>query len=136
MSTNRQVEVAIDTPNVPYSSVTRMYLLGSAAGGGTKLVLNQSFIGMPTSGKNLGPIDISAFAKIRFSVTVNGLGSIQFYLLSGTGGQTFSGYALDDFSVDVGSTLTRTYEVAGLGLLIQMIPSDSDNQAIIGVFGK
>jgi hypothetical protein len=39
-----------------------------------ELVLNQSFIGMPTSGKNLGPIDISAFAKIRFSVTVNGLG--------------------------------------------------------------
>jgi len=37
MSTNRQVEVALDTPNVPYSSVTRMYLLGPAAGGGTKL---------------------------------------------------------------------------------------------------
>ena len=61
------------------------------AGGGTKLVLNQNFIGMPTSGQNVGPIDISAFAKIRFLVTVNGLGSIQFYLLSGTGGQTFSG---------------------------------------------
>jgi hypothetical protein len=137
MSTSRQVEAAIDTPNVPYSSVTRMYLLGSAAGGGTKLVLNQNFIGMPTSGQNVGPIDISAFAKIRFSVTVNGLGSIQFYLLSGTGGQTFSGYALDDFSVDAGGgTLTRTYDVAGLTLLIQMIPTNSDNQAIIGVFGN
>jgi hypothetical protein len=51
MSTNRQVEVAINTPNVPYSSVTRMYLLGSEFGGGTKVVLNQSFDDMPTSGK-------------------------------------------------------------------------------------
>ena len=137
ISTNRQVEVAIDAPNVPYSRVRRMYLLGSAAGGGTKLVLNQNFTGMPTSGKNVGPIDISAFAKIRFSVTVNGSGSIQFYLLSGTGGQTFSGYALDDFSVDAGGgTLTRTYDVAGLTLLIQMIPNNSDNQAIVGVFGN
>ena len=134
MSTNRQVEVAVDTPNVPYSSITRMYLLGSGA---TKLAFNQSFIGMPTSGKNLDPIDISAFAKIRFSVTVNGSGSIEFFLLSGTGGQFPSGYALDDFTVDAGGgTLTRTYDVAGLTLLIQMIPSDSDNQAIIGVFGN
>ena len=137
ISTNRQVEVAIDAPNVPYSRVRRMYLLGSAEGGGTKLVLNQNFSGMPTSGKNVGPIDISAFAKIRFSVTVNGSGSIQFYLLSGTGGQTFSGYALDDFSVDAGGgNLTRTYDVAGLTLLIQMIPNNSDNQAIIGIFGN
>jgi len=45
--------------------------------------------------------------------------------------------ALDDFTVDAGGgTLTRTYDVAGLTLLIQMIPSDSDNQAIIGVFGN
>jgi hypothetical protein len=106
-------------------------------GGGTKLAFNQSFIGMPTSGKSLDPIDISAFANIRFSVTVNGSGSIQFFLLSGTGGQFPSGYALDDFTVDAGGgTLTRTYDVAGLTLLIQMIPSDSDNQAIIGVFGN
>ena len=137
ISTNRQVEVAIDAPNVPYSRVRRMYLLGSAAGGGTKLAFNQSFTGMPTSGKNVGPIDISAFARIRFSVTVNGSGSIEFFLLSGTGGQFPSGYELDDFTVDAGGgTLTRTYDVAGLTLLIQMIPSDSDNQVIIGVFGN
>ena len=92
---------------------------------------------MPTSGKNVGPIDISAFARIRFSVTVNGSGSIEFFLLSGTGGQFPSGYELDDFTVDAGGgTLTRTYDVAGLTLLIQMIPSDSDNQVIIGVFGN
>ena len=35
-----------------------------------------------------------------------------------------------------GGTLTRTYDVAGLTLLIQMIPTNSDNQAIIGVFGN
>ena len=135
MSTNRQVEVAIDSPNVPYSSVTRMYLLGSEFGGGTKVVLNQSFDQMPTSGKNVGPIDISAFAKIRFSVTVNGSGSIQFYLLSGWGGQSFNGWELDEFTVNL-ATFTRTYDVAGTTLLIQMIPSDSNNQAIIGIFGN
>jgi hypothetical protein len=135
MSTNRQVEVAINTPTVPYSSVTRMYLLGSEFGGGTKVVLNQSFDDMPTSGKNVGPIDISAFAKIRFSVTVNGSGSIQFYLLSGWGGPFFNGWQLDEFTVNLG-TFTRTYDVAGTTLLIQMIPSDSNNQAIVGIFGN
>jgi hypothetical protein len=132
MSTNRQVEVAIDAPSVPYSSVTRMYLLGS--GGGTKLAFNQSLINMPTSGKSLA-IDISAFAKIRFSVVVNGSGSIEFLLLSGTGAQWPSGYELDDFTLNAPDTLTRTYDVAGLTLLIDMTPTDSDNQAIIGVFG-
>jgi hypothetical protein len=137
MSTNRQVEVAIDTPNVPYSSVTRMYLLGSAVGGGTKLVLNQSFTQMPTSGKNVGPIDISSFAQIRFSVTVNGSGNIEFYLLSSWGDQSFNGWQLDHFIVDLDPGIfTRTYDVAGTALLIQMIPSNSDNQAIIGVFGN
>jgi hypothetical protein len=136
MSTNSQVEVAVDTPNVPYSSVRRMYLLGSAPSGGTKLAFNQSFTGMPTSGISLDPIDVSAFAKIRFSVTINGSGNIQFFLLSGTGGQFPAGYALDAFTVDLGvGTLTRTYDVAGPTLLVQMIPSSSDNQAIIGVFG-
>jgi len=106
-------------------------------GGGTKLALNQSFIGMPTSGMDVPAIDISAFSKIRFSVTVNGSGSIQFYLDSGTGSQFPSGYALDSFSVDSGGgTLTRTYDVAGLSLLIHMVPTDSNNQAIIGVFGN
>jgi hypothetical protein len=137
MSTNRQVEVAINTPNVPYSSVTRMYLLGSEFGGGTKLVLNQSFDQMPTSGKTLDPIDISAFAKIRFSVTVNGSANIQFWLTSGTGAQLPGGYFLDNFTVNLDTGyFTRTYDVAGETLLIQMIPDDSDNQAIIGIFGN
>jgi hypothetical protein len=115
-----------------YSAVDTVKIVG----GGTRLAFNQSFIGMPASGKSLDPIDISAFAKIRFSVTVNGSGTIQFFLLSGTGGQFPSGYALDDFTVDGGGNLTGTYDVAGPALLIQMIPSDSDNQAIIGVFGN
>jgi len=135
ISTNRQAEVAFDTPNVLYSRVTRMYLLGSEFGGGTKMVLNQSFDGMPTSGKNVGPIDISAFAKIQFSLTVNGSGNMQFYLLFGWGGQSFNGWELDNFTVDLG-TFTRTYHVAGPTLPIQMIPSDSNNQAIIGIFGN
>ena len=33
-------------------------------------------------------------------------------------------------------TFTRTYDVAGTTLLIQMTPSDKDNQAIIGIFGN
>ena len=137
VSANKQVEVAIDTPNVPYSSVTRMYLLGSEFGGGTKVVLNQSFDQMPTSGKTLDPIDISAFAKIRFSVTVNGSANIQFWLTSGTGAQFPGGYFLDNFTVNLDTGyFTRTYDVAVTTLLIQMIPDDSNNQAIIGIFGN
>ena len=106
-------------------------------GGGTRLALNQSFIGMPTSGLLTDPIDISPFSKIRFSVTVNGSGSIKFFLISGTGASFPSGYALDDFTVDSGGgSLTRTYDVAGETLLIHMFPTDSNNQAIIGVFGN
>ena len=137
ISTNRRVEAAIDTPNVPYSAVRRMYLLGSPAAGGTKLTFNQSIIGMPTSGKTLDPIDISAFAKIRFSVTVNGSANIQFWLTSGTGAQFPGGYFLDNFTVNLDTGyFTRTYDVAGTTLLIQMIPDDGNNQAIIGIFGN
>jgi len=137
MSTNRQVEVNIDTPNVPYSSVTRMYLLGSEFGGGTKLVFNQSFSGMPTTGNGTAtdPIDISAFAKIRFSVQVIGSGSIQFELLSIVGSQPFS-YQLDDFTVGAPGQTTRIYDVAGPTLVIAMYPTDSNSQAFIAIFGN
>ena len=106
-------------------------------GGGTKVALNQSFDQMPTSGKTLDPIDISAFAKIRFSVTVNGSANIQFWLFSGAGAQFPGGYFLDNFTVNLDTSFfTRTYDVAGTTLLIQMIPDDSNNQAIIGIFGN
>jgi hypothetical protein len=135
MSTNRPVEAAIDTPNVPYSSVRRMYLMGPAGSGGTKLAFSGDIIGTPTGGKILAPIDISPFAKIRFSVTTNGSGNIQFYLLSATDGQTQNGLLLDQFSLGTPDTLTRVYDAAGISLLIQIIPSDSNNQAIIAVYG-
>jgi hypothetical protein len=32
-------------------------------------------------------------------------------------------------------TFTRAYDVAGISLLIQIIPSDANNQAIIAVYG-
>jgi len=134
MSTNRPVEAAIDTPDVPYSSVRRMYLMGPG-GGGTKLLLDQNLVGMPTSGKILDPLDISPFIKIRFSVTTNGSGNIQFFLLSATGGQTQNGLLVDQFTLGTPDTLTRVYDAAGVSLLIQMIPSDSNNQAIIAVYG-
>ena len=135
MSTNRPVEAAIDTPDVPYSSVRRMYLMGPG-GGGTKLLLDQNLVGMPTSGKILDPLDISPFIKIRFSVTTNGSGNIQFFLLSATGGQTQNGLLVDQFTLGTPDTLTRVYDAAGVSLLIQMIPSDSNNQAIIAVYGS
>ena len=82
-------------------------------------------------------LSTSAPSQRSFSVTVNGSGSIQFYLLSGWGGQSFNGWQLDHFTVDLDpGTFTRTYDVAGTTLLIQMTPSDKDNQAIIGIFGN
>ena len=134
MSANRPVEAAIDTPNVPYSSVRRMYLVAPGSGG-TKLAFSGDIVGTPTSGKILAPINISPFAKIRFSVTTNGSGSIQFYLLSATGGATQNGLLLDQFALGTPDNLTRAYDVAGISLLIQIIPSDSNNQAIIAVYG-
>ena len=134
MSANRPVEAAIDTPNVPYSIVRRMYLVGPGSGG-TKLAFSGDIVGTPTSGKILAPINISPFAKIRFSVTTNGSGSIQFYLLSATGGATQNGLLLDQFALGTPDNLTRAYDVAGISLLIQIIPSDSNNQAIIAVYG-
>ena len=134
MSTNRPIEAAIDTPNVPYSSVRRMYLIGPG-GGGTKLAFSGDIIQTPTSGKILAPIDISPFGKIRFSATTNGSGNIQFYLLSATGGATQNGLQLDQFTMGTPDTFTRAYDVAGISLLIQIIPSDANNQAIIAVYG-
>ena len=134
MSANRPVEAAIDTPDVPYSSVRRMYLMGPG-GGGTKLLLDENIIGTTTGGRILAPLDISPFTKIRFSVTTNGSGNIQFFLLSATGGQTQNGLLLDQFTLGTPDTLTRAYDVAGISLLIQIIPSDSNNQAIIAVYG-
>ena len=47
------------------------------------------------------------------------------------------GYFLDNFTVNLDTGyFTRTYDVAGTTLLIQMIPDDSNNQAIIGIFGN
>ena len=96
-----------------------MYLLGSEFGGGTKLVLNQSFTEMLTSGKNVGPIDISTFAKIIF------------------GDRQWIGQhpVLSPFRLGRSSG-HNTPDSAGTTLLIQMTPSDKDNQAIIGIFGN
>ena len=68
-------------------------------------------------------------------MTTNGSGNIQFFLLSATGGQTQNGLLLDQFTLGTPDTLTRAYDVAGISLLIQIIPSDSNNQAIIAVYG-
>ena len=68
-------------------------------------------------------------------MTTNGSGSIQFYLLSATGGATQNGLLLDQFTLGTPDNTTRTYDVAGISLLIQIIPSDSNNQAIIAVYG-
>ena len=68
-------------------------------------------------------------------MTTNGSGNIQFYLLSATDGQTQNGLSLDQFSLGTPDNLTRVYDAAGISLLIQIIPSDSNNQAIIAVYG-
>jgi hypothetical protein len=133
MSANRQVEVAIDTPNVPYSSVTRMYLLGSAPA--TKLLLIQNLVPiMPnTQGTTIGPIDISAFAKIRIFAGAIGSGFITFGLVS-------SGFDLDSFVLNApgppAAELTRVYDVPGTELYITETTTDSGMQAQFGLFGN
>jgi hypothetical protein len=133
MSANRQVEVAIDNPHVPYSSVARMYLLRPVAQ--TKLLFIQNLTPITTNaqGTIAGPIDISAFAKIRIFVGVLGSGGVGFGLSS-------SGYDLDYFIVNAPGPppgeLTRVYDVPGTELYIVMTTTDSGMQAQFGLFGN
>lgn len=118
--------VAID----PLNNVVRL------AGGGTKLLLDQDFNNFPTSGQFIPSIDISPYAKIRFSGTVNGSGSIHYWVYSGptVGGPDTGLRYLDDFSSN--SYFTKVYEVAGVSLHIRIDPSDSNNQSILTVYGN
>jgi hypothetical protein len=50
-------------------------------------------------------------------------------------GQTQDGLLLGQFTLGTPDDLTRVYDAAGISLLIQIIPSDSNNQAIIAVYG-
>jgi hypothetical protein len=129
MSANGQVEAAIDTPNVPYSSVARMYLLRPAAA--TKLLLIQNLVPVPTTpyGITLGPIDISAFAKIRVIAAAIGSGFITFALVS-------SGLDLDSFVLNAPAGLTRVYDVPGTELYISETTTDSGMQAQFALFGN
>ena len=132
MSTNRQVEAAIDTPHVQYSSVARMYLLGPAPA--TKLLLIQNFVPVPTTayGITMGPIDISAFAKIRILAAAIGSGFITFALGSG-------GLDLDSFVLNApgpAGALTRVYDVPGTELYIEETTTDSGMQVQLALFGN
>jgi len=135
ISTNRRVEAAIDTPNVPYSSVTRMYLSLLRPVAETKLLSIQNWTPITTNaqGTVVGPIDISAFAKIRIFVGVLGSGSVGFGLVS-------SGYALDYFTVNAPgpppAELTRVYDVPGTELYIVMTTTNSGMQTQFGLFGN
>jgi hypothetical protein len=129
MSTNKQVEVAIETPNVPYSSVTRMYLLGSAPATKLLLIQNLNVITTNAQGTTLGPIDISAFAKIRIFAVALGSGFITFGLVS-------SGFDLDSFVLNAPGALTRVYDVPGTELYISETTTDSGMQAQFALFGN
>ena len=103
---------------------------------GTKLLRNADYSSVPTGGAFIPPIDISPYARIRVSGTVNGSGSIHYYLYSGpiVNGPDTGLRSLDDFSSD--SSFTRVYEVAGVSLHIKIDPSDSNNQSLLTIYGN
>ncbi len=116
----------------PTQNVVRL----DAASGGTQLLLNDDFTGIPTGEDTfIVPLDITPFAKIRVSGTINGIGEITFRLYSGpvVGGPNTGLKALDAFSTD--SSFTRVYEVAGVALHLSMRPENTNNQAILTVYG-
>lgn len=107
----------------------------AADSGGTKLLLNQDFNNV--AGSFFVPaIDISPYSKIRFSGTVNGSGDITYWVFSGpvVGGPHTGLRFLDKFTTD--SAFTKTYDVAGLALHIEIFPSDANNQSILTVYGN
>jgi hypothetical protein len=106
------------------------------SGGGTKLLLNTSFEQLPAdTDTQIDSIDISPYAKVRVSGTVNGSGDITYRIYSGpvVGGPHTGLKSLDSFTS--GSSWTRVYEVAGLALHISIHPESSNNQSIITVYG-
>jgi hypothetical protein len=115
---------------------TRNTVQLAANSGGTKLLLNQDFNNV-SGGFFVPAIDISRHAKIRLAGTVNGNGDITYYVFSGpiVGGPHTGLRSLDKFTTD--SSFTKTYDVAGLALHIEIYPSDeSNNQSILTVYGN
>jgi hypothetical protein len=101
----------------------------------TKFLMLQNFTPITTNaqGTIAGPIDISAFAKIRIFVGVLGSGFVSFDL-------SCNGYDLDYFVVNApgppSAELTRVYDVPGTELYITMTTTDSGMQAEFGLFGN
>jgi hypothetical protein len=106
------------------------------SGGGTQLLLNESFNSFPEdTDTHIESIDISPFAKVRFSGTINGSGEITYRVYSGpiVGGPHTGLRSLDTFTTD--RAFTKVYEVAGLALHISINPESSNNQSILTVYG-
>ena len=100
----------------------------------TGVLLNQSFNNSPTGGLFLDLIDVRPYSKVRFSGTINGSGDINFELLTDPDTSfPHNGLLLDSFTS--GSTFTKVYDVPGAYLLIKITPSDSNNQAILTLYG-
>ncbi|HEX5474978.1 MAG TPA: hypothetical protein VFX12_09985 [Vicinamibacterales bacterium] len=103
-------------------------------GAKTAVLLNANIVGMPVGGQFLDPIDVSGYAKVRISGTINGSGDITFTLLSDPDTSTpHNGLLLDTFTS--GGTFTKVYDVPGVFLIIQMSPESANNQAILTLYG-
>ena len=107
-----------------------------SSGSVTKLLMDDDYHQMPAGDQFFAtPIDVSPYAKVRVSATINGSGDIRFSISSGTvvGGPNQNLRRIETFTSD--SSFTRVYDVPGVSLHIGMTPSDGNNQALIQVYG-
>jgi hypothetical protein len=121
-------EVGID----PLRNTVKLLSSGSV----TTLLMDDDYHQMPADEQTFAtPIDVSPYAKVRVSATINGSGDIRFSISSGTvvNGPNQNLRRIETFTSD--SSFTRVYDVPGVSLHIGMTPSSGTNQALIQVYG-
>jgi hypothetical protein len=105
-------------------------------GSETQLLMDDDYSGMPEGVSTFSnPVDVSPYAKVRVSCTINGSGEIRFRIYSGTGvsGGNSNLRLIETFETD--NAWTRVYDVPGVSLHVSMNPSSSVNQALIQMYG-
>jgi len=110
--------------------------IGSTGSGSQTKVVSTATNGATDFGLQF---DTSKSSKIRFSVKANGTGTMHFVLQSGIGTEnllTPDGFPLDDFTVAAGASATKTYDVVGVFLRLEIVVSDLNDRAEIVIFGN
>jgi len=123
---------------VPTVGIDPLHNLVKIVGQGpqTELLMDDDYHQLPEDTSTFAtPIDVSNFAKVRVSATINGSGDITFRIYSGKGASGGNTNLRLIETLTSGSQFTRVYDVPGVSLHISMNPESGNNQALIQVYG-